>query len=595
MKSILKKINGILNKKQKIKILIAFFLTILISILETVGIGFLAFFISLIADMNSVIDKIPNFFLKDYLVEKESKDIIAIFLFLIIFFFIFKNILIFLFHFFTNKFKFSIQFDLVQKLLKKYLSQKYNFFLKNEKSKIINYIKEETTRANNVIFGIVNLIKEIILISILCFSILLINFNSSLLIIIPMLFISFLIYNLLKKTLTRIGRQQTLIHNDLFKNIYEIFDGIKLLKLRSLEKKFFFKIKSSYRKFFSIMFITSYIVPIPRLILEVLGVCGLCLIIFLYVSNDYVFTEILPNITFMALAIIRLVPSISALNSSVNTIANHTISIDVIYREIQSENSINFEKISFNNDLVNEKKITQKIENIKIENLSFSYDNSEKKALDNINIEFRNNEIVGIIGKSGSGKSTLTDIISGLLNLDQGRIILNNDIQHNYSNFKNNIGYVPQNNFIFDEDVGENIALLKDGEILDKNKLNSALEVTELGNENLHKRTLGTAGDKISGGQKQRIGISRVFYQNPSLIIFDEATSSIDVEAEKRIMYNINNLKHDKIIIIVAHRLSALNECDKLVIMEKGKIKDFGLKADILSKYNYLQEYIKKN
>ena len=164
------------------------------------------------------------------------------------------------------------------------------------------------------------------------------NLNNSLFVILPMFFTSYIIYRFLKNILIKIGKQQTISLNDLFKNIYEIMDGIKLLKLRNLENKFFQKIKASYKNYFNIMFISSYIVPIPRLLLEVLGVAGLCSIIFFYINSGYDFSDILPTITFMALAIIRLVPSISALNSSFNTITNHKISIENICNEIKNKN-----------------------------------------------------------------------------------------------------------------------------------------------------------------------------------------------------------------------------------------------------------------
>ena len=194
MISLYKNILFLLHFNQKIKLFIVFILTILISLLETIGIGFLAYFISLIADVENVLENTPIKYLNFLFNEKNPNSIISTFLIFLILFFISKNILIFSFHFFTNKIKYSIEFDLVKKLISKYLSKNYNFFIKNDKSKIINYIKEETKRANIVIFGLVNLIKEIILITILTLSIILMNLNNSLFVILPMFFTSYIIY-----------------------------------------------------------------------------------------------------------------------------------------------------------------------------------------------------------------------------------------------------------------------------------------------------------------------------------------------------------------------------------------------------------------
>ena len=205
--------------------------------------------------------------------------------------------------------------------------------------------------------------------------------------------------------------------------------------------------------------------------------------------------------------------------------------------EIKDENFLEIKIKNNKNDSKN------KVNNIKIKDLSFNYFGSNQKALNKINLEFKKNEIVGVLGKSGSGKSTLMDILSGLLKFSNGEIIVNNDSENRYENFNSDIGYTPQNNFIFDTSLADNIALEENDVEIDNKKVMHAIKATGLHNENLGDRSLGSSGEKISGGQKQRIGISRVYYQNPNFLIFDEATSSIDIEAERKIMEEIYSKK----------------------------------------------------
>ena len=591
MINIFKKILTILNQAQKTKILFVVFCTIFISIFETAGIGLLAYFVSLLTDMDQVISKFPNKELQFYLSNLEPSQIIVMFLIAIISFFIFKNLFIFFFHYITYKIKFSTHLSLVNKLLIKYLHQNYNFFLINDKSKIINYVKEETSRLNNVIFSAIYIVKEIFLILFILIGILLVNFGKSFLIIIPMTVFSYFLYKIFKNILKLYGKKQTEYTNLLYKNLYESFDGIRLLKLRNLEKIFLSKIINNYQNLFGVMFKSSYIVPIPRLILEILGVSTLCFIIYFHFLTNNTLQTILPSITFITLGIIRLIPSISALNNSINTFIHHSVSVENIYQvlnnpknEFQKEINPDHQKKIKRNDI--------KISSLKLENINFKYFNSARYALSDINIEIKKNEIIGVIGKSGSGKSTLTDIITGLIKPSSGKILINNDQELKYYELSDKIGYVPQNNFILDDDIRKNITLEKYSEI-NEQEYQKSLNAVYLSENELNSRNLGDSGLKISGGQKQRIGISRVLYQNPDLIVLDEATSSIDIETEKKIMKNIYDIKSEKIIIIVAHRLATLGKCDKLVILEDGHIKDIGLKKDILDKYDYLKEYIK--
>ena len=227
--------------------------------------------------------------------------------------------------------------------------------------------------------------------------------------------------------------------------------------------------------------------------------------------------------------------------------------------------------------------------NIKLKNVNFKYNNSKEFILKNINLDVSKNSKIGIIGKTGSGKSTLIDIISGLLKPTEGSIELDNkkiDIFDN-SNWMNKIGYVSQDIFLINDTIEKNIAFASNLSEIDTFKLNKSAKVAEIDKlidklPNKFKTLVGERGINLSGGEKQRISIARAMYNNPEILIFDEATSALDISTEELIFKTINNLDFDTTIIIVAHRLTTLKECDNIYELSNGSLKSLG-------SYNELQ------
>ena len=571
-------------------------LTFIISILETVGIGFIAIFVSLLGDVEVIVSKIPNFLFREEIQKLEKEDVITLFLILLISFFFIKNFLIFIFSYILNKFKNKIGLSVIEKLLNKYLNHNYEFFLKNSSSKLINNITEETTRFSAFLFCLLNIFKESILTLSIIGSIIYINWNTSLIIFIFIILFSLAIYKILKNTLKTIGEKRTTFSINLLKNIYETIGGIKLIKLNNLENYSFSKIISINKKLLHINLISTVLGPIPRLILEVIAIAGISLTIFFFFQQDYIYEEILPIVTFLSLALIRMVPAISAINQNVNSLLVNLISVEIISKEFNQKNEVDHNK---EQNLVSplKKDINIAINSIQLKKVNFKYFGTKENVLSNIDLEFKKNEVIGIIGKSGCGKSTLADILLGLLKPSSGNIIINGNIKNDFKYIFSKIGYVPQLNYITDDNLEKNITFGVEDEKVDPEKIKEAIEFSQLKEMlNTHQdKPLGDSGVKISGGQKQRIGIARAIYKNPELIIFDEATSALDIHTEEKIINKINNFKKDKIIVIIAHRLSSLNICDKLLILDEGKVLEYGKKEDIVKKNLYLEKYIQSN
>lgn len=236
-----------------------------------------------------------------------------------------------------------------------------------------------------------------------------------------------------------------------------------------------------------------------------------------------------------------------------------------------------------------EKHLCGEVEKIEIENVSFSYPESEEKVLENINLSVKAGEVVALVGKSGSGKSTLVNLLARFYDIVSGKIKINGlDSQSiPLSEFRNYIGVVPQESFLFSGSIAENIAFGKESvtqaEIEKAAKMANAYEFIMELPEKLETE-VGERGTRLSGGQKQRIAIARALIQNPQIMILDEATSALDTESEKLVQEALDQLMKGRTTFVIAHRLSTIIHADKIVVMENGKIKEVGNHKELLER-----------
>ncbi len=313
----------------------------------------------------------------------------------------------------------------------------------------------------------------------------------------------------------------------------------------------------------------------PRIAIETIGIITFSIITFILLSfMKYDQTYI---ITILAIVIYAFQKLLIAFNqvyvSSINISALKQSTWDII-SVIEKNRNSNYQE-------------TQNLEfkNLKIKNVSFKYESQESLIFENLNIDIDKGDKIGIVGESGSGKSTFLDIFCGLLNVNQGEILINNIPLHKVKNeWQNLISYGSQNLFTTEESILENIAIGSDKTKVDKKLLFTSCERSEsISFINALKEKfdtkLGTGGVRLSGGQAQRIGLARIFYNNSSVMLFDESTNSLDNETEKRVIDNIKNYYDDRTILIVSHNKNILNFCNKIFRFEKGKIKEVSKKS----------------
>ncbi len=398
-----------------------------------------------------------------------------------------------------------------------------------------------------------------------------------------------IVYLLTRKYVDRIGKERLKANKDRYTTLSEAFGASKELKLGRLENIYLSRFSDPAKIFAKNQASIKIISQLPRYIVEAVTFGGLLLLSLYFLNKTGSFISAVPVITFYAFAGYRLMPAIQNIYQAVTQLRFAGPALDTLYKDLKSlKPKIQHDdenKLVFNNS-------------INLDNINYEYPNSSKTVLKNIKMQIPIYSKIGIVGLTGSGKTTLVDIILGLLQADKGILKIDEQIinDQNRRSWQKCIGYVPQNIFLADDTVGANIAFGIAKKDIDQNKIEHVSKIASLHDfviNNLpekYQTTIGERGVRLSGGQRQRIGIARALYNNPKLLILDEATSALDNITEKIVMNALNKIGDDITVILIAHRLTTVRNCDKIFLLEKGELKAEGSFEDLLKTSRYFQD-----
>lgn len=567
MKTI-KQLSFLLSKFHKKELLIISFLLIIGMILEIGGIGILVPSLSFLlkSDISGKSYLFNNFLFKIGITT--HLQIIILGLLILVLFYVLKAIFLLYLSYRQSKFSTKLSVDLSNKLFSGYLNMPYSFHLQNSSTQLQKNIQIEILHFGGISLATMVLSTEISAILGIALFLIFVEPVGAISIIFFFGLFSFIFNKLTNYRIKNWGYLRQEYDNKSIKLLSEGLGGIKQVKLSSIENFYLKKFNEFDTKKATLNTRIQVLNAIPRLYLEVLAVIGVSILVVIMTLQSKSATELIPVLGVFVAAAFRMIPSINRIMNSLQTIAFAQSVIDVLEKQFKmisdfEKNPEPIEKFQFKDNII-------------VSNLCFKYPEVEKLAIKNINLVIKKGDFIGFIGTSGSGKSTLIDNIAGLLSPISGEILVDNiNIGTNIKGWQSQIGYVPQTIFLIDDTLKRNIAFgISDTEI-DEEKMNKAILDSQLFNvinrlPNGIETIVGERGVRLSGGERQRIGIARALYNNPEILILDEATSSLDNETEKDFMDSINALQGLKTILIIAHRLSTIQNCNKVFELKNG-------------------------
>lgn len=560
----LKKAFTLLSSKLKVRFFLLIIFIFIGTLFELVSVALLIPILNVLVGNVNIINK----FLIDNKLDIFLNFIsIKNILFLFLAIFIIKGLFrLFLVHYQSN-FIFTLFTYLINKLYKNYILKDYLFHIKNNSPKIIRNLTQEIHMCSIGYMGaITNIFLEILIIfSLMCF---LLYYQPSEILIFILItsLVSLIIIKSLNSISNKLGKKRQKFALINLNTIINGLGGIKDIKVNNKENEIIEKFRSNSENLKINNYLFQVLQQAPKIILELIIVISIVILLIYFLHIDMPKDEIIVLFGLMIGIFSRVLPSIYKLSSSYINLNYYKPALDLMSIEIGNikNNNDDFTKVS--NYLNFEKKI-------ELKNITFFYNTERNTILKNANLTIKKGEIIGIHGESGSGKSTLIDIIIGLLEPQEGQVLVdNNDIKKNKKGWFKKIGYVPQAVYLNDDTIKNNIYFYEDKYINNLKKLKNSVKISQLKKIGLN-RKVGERGIQISGGQKQRIGLARAFYKEFDILILDEATNSLDTKNEENFLKDVFKLKSKKTIILISHKKSIVDRCDKVITITDKKIK----------------------
>ena len=473
--------------------------------------------------------------------------------------------------------KFGI--DLADRLYSHYLSQEWLFHVTGSSSQLIKNVATEAQRVTNgIVIPLMRMNARIVFAIFMSLTIVIYDPKVAIIGIVVFTAAYLVLFKLVRLRLHRNGEAVSEVNAKRFRLMNEGFGGIKDVLLLGRHKSFI----NQFNKYGSLFAYsqgnTTALTEVPRYFIELIAFGSMIsLVLYLVISNDGNLGVILPIISVYALAAFKLLPALQLTYVALGHIRSNVAAFESIQEDL-SNSTDNYHK---NIDQPNEYLAPK--QDISLHDISFHYPGKKDAALSNVSMSISVNSVVGIVGPSGAGKSTLIDIVLSLVSPQKGHLSIDGKMitKDNYRSWQNSIGFVAQNIFLSEGSFLENVAFGLPNDQMDVDKAKQALKLAHLHEfietlEQGYETRVGERGVQLSGGQRQRIGIARALYNESSILVFDEATSSLDGITEKIIMEAIQSFGGKKTIILVTHRLNTVKNCDHIFFIDSGKIVDQG-------------------
>ena len=567
---VIKKFQKILSTHQKLRIAELAVLMVIGGVLELCSVSLVLPFMSAVLNPEEVMGKwyvqsVCNMF------GIESASTFLIFLSIVLaVIYILKNIYLLFEYDLQYRFTYGNMLVMQRRLLHNFIHRPYEYFLKVNSGEMIRIVNTDTADSFYMLTVLLEIFTETIVAIMLLIGIFVITPTITMGMAAVLLIMLFVIMRTIKPILYKVGLENQAIQ------------GIKELKIMNKEKFFQENFETYGSTYVNSLQKNQILLIVPKFFIEAISMSTMFIIVALLIYNGSSLETIVPMLTAVAMAAMRLLPSINRISNSMGAINYREPKLDKLMEylaEIEDRNELHPADDKERSHEVRSREEKPFEENIKLEQVSYHYPDSDVNILEAADLKIKKGQSVGIVGPSGAGKTTMIDILLGLLKPGGGRVMVDGiDIEKDITNWHEQIGYIPQTIFMLDDTICANVAFgIEKKDILDENVWES-LEEASLADfvrslpEGLDTE-IGERGVRLSGGQRQRLGIARALYYKPDVLIFDEATSALDRETEAAVMESINKLHGQKTMIIIAHRLSTIEKCDHIYKVENGKIE----------------------
>jgi len=574
----LRKITRIFNKKERVKIGILFIFIFIGALLETLGISLILPFVSIVTNPKQIQENSMLKWLYTFMHMGSTRAFLIFIGIALLGVYILKNTYLFFMYNIQYKVIYNFQVKYSRKLLYTYLKKQYTYHLQKNTAELLRNINTEVTNMfNQVIVSTITLISEVLIILSLGALLIIIQPIATIIAFTILGFSTILFFIVFKKSMQRRGKKHQLFLGMMIKWVNQSLGAIKEVKVSNKEAFFVNAYTNNNKEFVKALRFYQTLKQVPRLFVESVAVLSMLITVIVIISVSNNTSAITSILALYAMAAFRILPSINRISGELNNVIYYRPSVDVVYNDLVVEETVT-ERVEDIKER-GENEFGEKLKNsIEISNVSYKYPNTENYILKNVSLSIPIGKSIAFIGPSGSGKTTMVDVILGLLEADEGAIYADgiNVCEHLHS-WSEKLGYIPQFIYLSDDSIRRNVAFGIEDEEIDDEKVWEAIEKAQLKDfintlpdklDNL----VGERGVRLSGGQRQRIGIARALYNNPEILVFDEATSSLDDTTEKDVMKAIESLYGQKTIIIIAHRLSTIEKCDMKFQVKNGQV-----------------------
>lgn len=576
MKNILQKLGRLLDKKQKNAMFGLMVLMVIGACLQTASVGMLVEVVNVVIDPEAVAGSKVAGTIYEMAGSPDFRTFSVTVMSLLIVTFVVKNLFLYLEQKATFAFVYTNQFRTSERLMRNYLRRHYEFFLNADTAVVQRSITSDVNNMYALILALLQLMSDGVMSLFVVSYCFWKNGTMTLIMAVAMILLMLMIKKVLKPIMYKAGKDNQDYYGGLFKCISQTVQGMKDVKISGRESYFVEEYRKCGNGYVNAVQKYSLYNNIPKLLIETVCVATMMFYVIAQVLRGVPAENMMESLSTMAAAAFVLLPAVNRINNQINSMAYFEPFFMGVADNLQDE--ISGEKVDF---AVFEKPV-EKLpvkDEILLEDISYAYPNTEKLIFDHARLRVPVGKSVGIVGTTGAGKSTVVDIMLGLLDLKGGKVLADGvDVKSNYRGWLKNVGYIPQMSFMLDDTIRKNVAFGVREEEIQEERVWEVLREAQLDAfvkglpEGLDTR-IGERGIRLSGGQRQRISIARALYDDPEVLVLDEATSAVDNDTEAAIMESINHFQGKKTLLIIAHRLQTIEKCDIVYRVEDGKVK----------------------